>query len=114
MSLPFGRWGLPDRSNPKHSGQGVPTLGKVRGLTMPVLCMLQPFNVLRYQLGQHYDAHYDVFDPESYGPQSSQRVSKPRSILVKSFYLGLQSQCQSISALRHEHALQARLLHRLQ
>ena len=36
---------------------------------------MQPFNVLRYQLGQHYDSHYDIFEPESYGPQSSQRVS---------------------------------------
>jgi prolyl 4-hydroxylase len=35
----------------------------------------EPFNVLRYQLGQHYDAHYDTFDPEEYGPQSSQRVA---------------------------------------
>jgi prolyl 4-hydroxylase len=35
---------------------------------------MQPFNVLRYENGQHYDAHYDVFDPESYGPQTSQRV----------------------------------------
>ena len=34
----------------------------------------QPFNVLRYDPGQHYDSHYDVFDPESYGPQTSQRV----------------------------------------
>ena len=24
--------------------------------------------------GQHYDAHYDIFEPESYGPQASQRV----------------------------------------
>lgn len=24
---------------------------------------MQPFNILRYNLGQHYDAHYDVFDP---------------------------------------------------
>ena len=38
-----------------------------------VMC-LQPFNVLRYDSGQHYDSHYDVFDPESYGPQTSQRV----------------------------------------
>ena len=36
--------------------------------------LVQPFNVLRYQLGQHYDSHYDIFEPESYGPQSSQRV----------------------------------------
>ena len=46
-------------------------------LANPVLADMQPFNVLRYQLSQHYDAHYDVFDPESYGPQSSQRVSPP-------------------------------------
>lgn len=39
---------------------------------LPMLA--QPFNVLRYENGQHYDAHYDVFDPESYGPQTSQRV----------------------------------------
>lgn len=38
----------------------------------------QAFNVLRYENGQHYDAHYDVFDPESYGPQPSQRVSVSR------------------------------------
>ncbi|CAL5227680.1 g10688 [Coccomyxa viridis] len=35
----------------------------------------EPFNVLRYQLGQHYDSHYDIFEPESYGPQSSQRMA---------------------------------------
>lgn len=39
-----------------------------------VACLsLQPFNLLRYELGQHYDSHYDAFD-ESYGPQPSQRV----------------------------------------
>ena len=38
------------------------------------LSSVQPFNVLRYDAGQHYDSHYDVFDPESYGPQTSQRV----------------------------------------
>ena len=36
--------------------------------------MMQAFNVLKYVEGQHYNSHYDVFDPESYGPQSSQRV----------------------------------------
>jgi hypothetical protein len=36
--------------------------------------MWQPFNVLRYEPGQHYDSHYDIFEPESYGPQASQRV----------------------------------------
>ena len=35
----------------------------------------EPFNVLRYQHGQKYDSHYDTFDPESYGPQTSQRIA---------------------------------------
>lgn len=35
----------------------------------------EAFNVLRYQLGQKYDSHYDTFDPASYGPQTSQRVA---------------------------------------
>ena len=43
--------------------------------------MLQPFNVLRYQPTQHYNSHYDVFDPESYGPQPSQRVDSTAALL---------------------------------
>lgn len=42
-----------------------------------ILSVLQPFNVLRYQTSQHYDAHYDIFEPENYGPQPSQRVRPP-------------------------------------
>jgi prolyl 4-hydroxylase len=34
----------------------------------------EAFNVLRYELGQKYNSHYDVFDPAEYGPQNSQRV----------------------------------------
>mmetsp|Transcript_7205 Transcript_7205/g.18607 ORF Transcript_7205/g.18607 Transcript_7205/m.18607 type:complete len:365 (+) Transcript_7205:240-1334(+) len=34
----------------------------------------EPFNLLRYEQGQHYDSHYDVFD-ETYGPQQSQRMA---------------------------------------
>ena len=34
----------------------------------------EAFNVLRYELGQHYDQHYDTFDAEQYGKQSSQRI----------------------------------------
>jgi len=34
----------------------------------------EPFNLLRYETGQHYDSHYDVFD-ETYGPQQSQRMA---------------------------------------
>lgn len=35
---------------------------------------LQPFNVLRYEIGQRYASHYDAFDPAQYGPQKNQRV----------------------------------------
>ncbi|KAK9044257.1 hypothetical protein V6N11_072571 [Hibiscus sabdariffa] len=34
----------------------------------------EAFNVLRYEIGQKYDSHYDAFNPSEYGPQSSQRV----------------------------------------
>jgi len=35
----------------------------------------EAFNVLRYEIGQKYNCHYDVFNPEEYGPQKSQRVA---------------------------------------
>ncbi|KFK30018.1 hypothetical protein AALP_AA7G207100 [Arabis alpina] len=35
----------------------------------------EAFNILRYELGQKYDSHYDVFNPTEYGPQSSQRIA---------------------------------------
>jgi hypothetical protein len=35
----------------------------------------EAFNILRYELGQHYDSHYDAFAEEEYGKQTSQRVS---------------------------------------
>ncbi|CAI9781845.1 unnamed protein product [Fraxinus pennsylvanica] len=34
----------------------------------------EAFNVLRYEIGQRYVAHYDAFNPAEYGPQSSQRT----------------------------------------
>ena len=54
---------------------------------------MQPFNILRYQVGQHYDSHYDVFEPESYGPQNSQRVSS----LTGSLRLHIRACFQSLS-----------------
>uniref|UniRef100_A0A6N2LWG6 Fe2OG dioxygenase domain-containing protein n=1 Tax=Salix viminalis TaxID=40686 RepID=A0A6N2LWG6_SALVM len=33
------------------------------------------FNILRYEIGQKYDSHYDAFNPDEYGPQPSQRVA---------------------------------------
>lgn len=35
----------------------------------------EAFNILRYELGQKYDSHYDVFNPTEYGPQKSQRIA---------------------------------------
>ena len=35
----------------------------------------EAYNVLRYEIGQKYDSHYDMFDPLQYGPQKSQRVA---------------------------------------
>lgn len=35
----------------------------------------ESFNVLRYEIGQKYSAHYDAFNPAEYGPQKSQRVA---------------------------------------
>ncbi|XP_016558854.1 probable prolyl 4-hydroxylase 9 isoform X2 [Capsicum annuum] len=37
--------------------------------------MFQAFNILRYEIGQRYQSHYDAFDPAQYGPQKSQRVA---------------------------------------
>ncbi|CAN0917925.1 Probable prolyl 4-hydroxylase 9 [Linum grandiflorum] len=34
----------------------------------------EAFNILRYEVGQKYDSHYDAFNPSEYGPQKSQRV----------------------------------------
>lgn len=44
--------------------------------------MLQAFNVLRYEIGQRYVAHYDAFNPAEYGPQSSQRVYNNKTSLL--------------------------------
>ncbi|OWM82116.1 probable prolyl 4-hydroxylase 9 isoform X2 [Punica granatum] len=35
----------------------------------------EAFNVLRYEVGQRYNSHYDAFHPAEYGPQKSQRVA---------------------------------------
>ncbi|KAI4387226.1 hypothetical protein MLD38_005071 [Melastoma candidum] len=35
----------------------------------------EAFNVLRYEVGQRYNSHYDAFSPSEYGPQKSQRVA---------------------------------------
>ncbi|ESQ46232.1 hypothetical protein EUTSA_v10000619mg [Eutrema salsugineum] len=35
----------------------------------------EPFNILRYRLGQKYDPHHDAFNPADYGPLRSQRLA---------------------------------------
>ncbi|KAL8151767.1 hypothetical protein V2J09_021575 [Rumex salicifolius] len=35
----------------------------------------EDFNILRYEIGQKYNSHYDAFSPLEYGPQKSQRVA---------------------------------------
>ncbi|XP_022977335.1 probable prolyl 4-hydroxylase 9 [Cucurbita maxima] len=35
----------------------------------------EAFNILRYEIGQKYNSHYDAFNPSEYGPQKSQRVA---------------------------------------
>ncbi|CAK9186286.1 unnamed protein product [Ilex paraguariensis] len=35
----------------------------------------EAFNILRYEIGQRYNCHYDAFNPAEYGPQKSQRIA---------------------------------------
>lgn len=42
---------------------------------LPLPPCVQAFNVLKYEHNQHYDSHYDTFDPKEYGPQPSQRIA---------------------------------------
>ncbi|WJX55287.1 putative prolyl 4-hydroxylase 9 [Trifolium repens] len=35
----------------------------------------EAFNILRYEVGQKYNSHYDAFNPAEYGPQESQRMA---------------------------------------
>ncbi|KAF3440853.1 hypothetical protein FNV43_RR19139 [Rhamnella rubrinervis] len=35
----------------------------------------EAFNILRYEVGQRYNCHYDAFSAAEYGPQKSQRVA---------------------------------------
>lgn len=48
---------------------------KIARVTMLPRTHGEAFNILRYEIGQKYDAHYDAFNPTEYGPQQSQRVA---------------------------------------
>ncbi|KAK4766787.1 hypothetical protein SAY87_008429 [Trapa incisa] len=48
---------------------------KIARVTMLPRTHGEAFNVLRYEVGQRYNSHYDAFSPAEYGPQKSQRVA---------------------------------------
>lgn len=48
---------------------------KMANAAMLPVAFGEAFNVLRYNIGQKYDAHADYFDPKDYGPQESQRIA---------------------------------------
>ncbi|XP_058069947.1 probable prolyl 4-hydroxylase 9 isoform X2 [Magnolia sinica] len=46
----------------------------------------EAFNILRYEIGQRYNSHYDVFNPAEYGPQRSQRHVAMEAPLERRLY----------------------------
>ncbi|KAL6530082.1 putative prolyl 4-hydroxylase 9 [Orobanche minor] len=48
---------------------------KISKVTMIPWTHGESYNVLRYEIGQRYQSHYDAFNPAEYGPQKSQRVA---------------------------------------
>lgn len=50
--------------------------------------MFQAFNILRYEIGQKYNSHYDAFHPSEYGPQKSQRVMQIKTQFIVSCFSG--------------------------
>ncbi|XP_057960484.1 probable prolyl 4-hydroxylase 9 [Malania oleifera] len=48
---------------------------KIAKVTMIPRINGEAFNILRYEIGQRYNCHYDAFNPAEYGPQKSQRIA---------------------------------------
>ncbi|XP_019422067.1 PREDICTED: probable prolyl 4-hydroxylase 9 isoform X1 [Lupinus angustifolius] len=48
---------------------------KIARATMIPRAHGEAFNILRYEIGQRYNSHYDAFNPSEYGPQKSQRMA---------------------------------------
>ncbi|XP_043708271.1 probable prolyl 4-hydroxylase 9 isoform X2 [Telopea speciosissima] len=48
---------------------------KIAMVTMIPRSHGEAFNILRYEIGQRYNSHYDAFNPAEYGPQKSQRMA---------------------------------------
>ncbi|CAN6482122.1 unnamed protein product [Victoria cruziana] len=67
---------------------------KIAKVTMIPRSHGEAFNILRYQVGQKYDSHFDVFNPAEYGPQKSQRVCI--GIVGSKFYQYICSSCSIV------------------
>ncbi|KAI8470885.1 MAG: hypothetical protein J3K34DRAFT_458598 [Monoraphidium minutum] len=48
---------------------------KIAAVTLLPASHGEAFNILRYDLGAHYDSHMDTFDPKDFGEQDSQRMA---------------------------------------
>ncbi|RDX95360.1 putative prolyl 4-hydroxylase 9, partial [Mucuna pruriens] len=48
---------------------------KIAKVTMTPRTHGEQFNILRYEVGQKYDSHYDAFNPAEYGTVESQRIA---------------------------------------
>jgi len=74
LSTPIEKDNVGDHLESIRKGHEKMSIYNVSLINYLLYCMLQPFNVLRYNIGQRYASHYDAFDPVQYGPQKSQRV----------------------------------------
>mmetsp|Transcript_13641 Transcript_13641/g.29261 ORF Transcript_13641/g.29261 Transcript_13641/m.29261 type:complete len:329 (+) Transcript_13641:95-1081(+) len=48
---------------------------RIASITLVPIDHGEPFNILKYVNHQHYDSHYDTFDPKEFGAQTSQRIA---------------------------------------
>ncbi|KAL2602313.1 hypothetical protein AAZV13_10G219600 [Glycine max] len=48
---------------------------KIAKVTMIPRTHGEIFNILKYEVGQKYDSHYDAFNPDEYGSVESQRIA---------------------------------------
>ncbi|KAK4584819.1 hypothetical protein RGQ29_022487 [Quercus rubra] len=56
--------------------------GKIARATMLPRIHGEAFNILRYEIGQLYNSHYDAFNPAEYGPQKSQRFWADSKVVI--------------------------------
>lgn len=58
---------------------------KIARVTMLPVTHGEAFNILRYEIGERYNSHYDAFNPSEYGPQKSQRVMLSEVLITELF-----------------------------